>query len=83
MTHVTIAPHVLVRNIHPSAWKVNSRKFAAFMGFSRKVASPENSSPIHRRSLGYGWGGSLPSLSSSFSFPELLLGFPRAHPSLW
>jgi hypothetical protein len=21
MTHVTIAPHVLVRNIHQSAWK--------------------------------------------------------------
>jgi hypothetical protein len=22
-------------------------------------------------------------LSGSFSFPELLVGFPRAHPSLW
>jgi hypothetical protein len=28
MTHVTIAPHVLVRNIHQSAWKMNSANFA-------------------------------------------------------
>jgi hypothetical protein len=28
MTHVTIAPHVLVRNIHQSAWKGNSAKFS-------------------------------------------------------
>jgi hypothetical protein len=27
MTHVTIAPHVLVCNIHPSAWKVDSANF--------------------------------------------------------
>ena len=30
MTHVTIAPHVSVRNIHQSAWKVNSQKFVCF-----------------------------------------------------
>jgi hypothetical protein len=28
MTHVTIAPHVLVRNIHQRAWKGNSANFA-------------------------------------------------------
>jgi hypothetical protein len=27
MTHVTIAAHVLVRNIHPSAWKGYSPQF--------------------------------------------------------
>ena len=36
MTHVTIAPHVLVRNIHQSAWKVNSQKFVCFR-FTRKL----------------------------------------------
>jgi hypothetical protein len=34
------------------------------------------------RILGYIGGVGLPSPSSSFSFPELLLGFPMAHPSL-
>ena len=48
--------------IHPSAWKGNSQKFAK-----------KNSSGIHQRSLGYWWGGSLPSLSSSScSLLELL-----------
>ena len=28
MTHASIAPHVLVRNIHQSAWKENSANFA-------------------------------------------------------
>ena len=28
MTHVTIAPQVLVRNIHQSAWKENAQEFA-------------------------------------------------------
>ena len=28
MTHASIAPHVLVRNIHQSAWKGNSANFA-------------------------------------------------------
>jgi hypothetical protein len=28
MTHVTIAPHMLVRNIHQSAWKRNSANLA-------------------------------------------------------
>jgi hypothetical protein len=31
MTHVTIAAHVLVRNIHPSAWKENSAKDFALL----------------------------------------------------
>jgi hypothetical protein len=33
MTHVTIAPHVLVRNIHQSAWKGNSAKDFALLDF--------------------------------------------------
>jgi hypothetical protein len=40
---------------------------------------------IHRGFIGarYGIGGvGLPFLSSSFSFPELLVGFPWAHPLL-
>jgi hypothetical protein len=28
MTHASIAPHVLVRNIHQGAWKGNSANFA-------------------------------------------------------
>jgi hypothetical protein len=67
--------------IHPSAQKGDSPKVAACkefgeVGFSRAV---------HREFIaaGYGNGGvGLPSLSSSFSFPELLVGFPRAHPAL-
>src|SRR5215217_6177170 len=48
--------------IHLGAWKGNSQKFAK-----------KNSSGIHQRSLGYWWGGSLPSLSSSScSLLELL-----------
>jgi hypothetical protein len=38
MTHVTIAPHVSVRNIYPSAWNRNSANFA-FTEFSRKFPS--------------------------------------------
>ena len=33
MTHVTIAPHVLVRNIHQSAWKVNSANYFTLLDF--------------------------------------------------
>src|ERR671921_2352886 len=48
--------------IHLGAWKGNSQKFAK-----------KNSSGIHQSSLGYWWGGSLPSLSSSScSLLELL-----------
>jgi hypothetical protein len=61
--------------------KGNSAKFAACrefgeVGFSRAV---------HREFIAAGYcngGVGLPSLSSSFSFPELLVGFPRAHPLL-
>src|SRR5687768_6131515 len=58
------------RPIHRSARKMNSANFA------------KNSSPIHRDSLGYWWGGSQPSLSSSFFVPELLVGYPMTHPLL-
>ncbi len=58
------------RLIHRSAWNKYSANFA------------KNSSQIHRGSLGYRWGGSQPSLSSSFSFPELLVGYPVTHPLL-
>jgi hypothetical protein len=67
--------------MHPSAWKGNSPKFAAWKGFEDANFFRDD----HRGFIaaGYGNGGvGLPSLSSSFSFPELLVGFPMAHPAL-
>jgi hypothetical protein len=59
-----------------------SRKFAVFRGFSRKLASPEtfiaDSSTLARVLV----GSVYLLMSSSFSLPELLVGFPRAYPSL-
>jgi hypothetical protein len=66
--------------IHPSAWKVNSPKFAACGGFWEvgfSVTFIVDSSPLAIVMVGWVY-----LLSSSFSFPELLVGFPRAHPSL-
>src|SRR5215208_4309134 len=69
--------------IHPSAWKGNSAKFAAFRAFSGKLASPRtfivDSSLLARVSVGW---------VSTFSeqlllFSELLVSFPVAHPSLF
>ena len=80
---ITVGPDPsLLPLIHLSAWKRNSPKFAVFRGFSRKGLPPK----VHRGFIAahYGSGGvGLPSASSSFSFPELLLGFPMAHPSLY
>jgi hypothetical protein len=42
MTHVTIAPHVLVRNIHQSAWKGNSAKFGVAISGPNPVELPAN-----------------------------------------
>jgi hypothetical protein len=47
--------------IHRSAQKGKSRKFAAFRGSLGSWLPQGRSSRIHRRSLGYWWGGSLPS----------------------
>jgi hypothetical protein len=40
MTHVTIAPHVLVRNIHQSAWK---GKFCELLRLARFLHTWTNS----------------------------------------
>src|SRR5687768_931873 len=60
---------------------MNSAKFAAFRGFSRKGGFPRkfiaDSSALAMVMVGWVY-----LLSSSFSFPELLVGFPMAHPSL-
>jgi hypothetical protein len=67
--------------INPTSWKMNSQKFAAFRGFSRKGGFPRkfiaDSSALAIVMVGWVY-----LLSSSFSFPELLVGFPMAHPSL-
>ncbi len=67
--------------IHPTSGEGNSPKFAAFRGFSGKLASPgtfiADSSPLTMVVEGWVYRA-----SSSFSFPELLVGFLRAHPSL-
>ena len=59
-----------------AACKLNSRKFATFRGFAGKLASPgmfiADSSALARVLVGWVY-----LLSSSFSFPELLVGFPR------
>src|SRR5215208_1088421 len=81
-TRMPQGPHIVQPNHHPRfhgtlPFEVLGVFFRHFCCF----ANPERSSWIHRRSLGYWWGGSS-LLSSSFSFPELLVGFPKAHPSL-
>src|SRR5215207_11777287 len=71
----------LLRPLFGQSRKGNSPKFAAFRGFCRKLASPgtfiADSSALARVLVGWVY-----LLSSSFSFPELLVGFPRAHPLL-
>ena len=71
----------LLALIHRNAWNRNSQKFEAFSGFSRKLAYPEtfivDSSALAMVRVGWAY-----LLSSSCSFPELLVGFPWAHPSL-
>jgi hypothetical protein len=68
--------------IQPIAWKGHSPEFAAWKGFEEANFFRD----VHRGFIaaGYGNGGvGLPSLSSSFSFPELLVGFPGPTPPCW